>query len=64
MAKTALEVISDELTAQINAAREHLGNGSAKSYEEYKETCGLIRGLGFVRRAVQDLSRNEEYEDD
>ena len=64
MAKTALEVLNDELTAQIAAAKDHLGNASAKSYEDYKETCGLIRGLGFALRAVKDLSRHEEFEND
>lgn len=40
------------LIAQINAEREscaaHLINGSAQTFEDYRERCGYLKGLAAV----------------
>jgi hypothetical protein len=37
-------------------------SGGAKDFAEYREVCGVIRGLNAALREVGDLSRN--YMDD
>jgi hypothetical protein len=34
--------------------------GSAKSFEEYKDMCGEIRGLSFAHELLTDLVRKLE----
>ena len=63
---TVFDVIELKIKDSLVAAREHLCNGGAKDFAEYRETCGFIRGLETAQREVKDLARNflEEDEDD
>ena len=64
MAKTVFDVLTEEIDAAVAVAKEHLAKGKVKDYPEYREVCGLIRGLESTRTAVQDLSRNYMEDDD
>ena len=61
---TVFDVIELKIKDSLVAAREHLCNGGAKDFAEYRETCGYIRGVETALREVQDLARNYLEEDD
>jgi hypothetical protein len=44
--------------------REHLSEGKADSFEEYKRLCGEIRGLLLARGYITDLQQKMEYSDE
>jgi hypothetical protein len=62
MAKTVFDVLNEKITAHRNAVADSLVSGASKDYAEYRELCGLIRGLETAQREVQDLAQN--YMDD
>ncbi len=64
MAKTVFDVINSELAGRKDALARALIDGSAKSYEEYKDMCGEIRGLSFAHMVVEALARKMETADD
>ena len=65
MAQTVFEVLDKRLLDLQRQQEEFLSGGSAQDYAEYKESCGVIRGLAAARREVEDLSRNYmDNEDD
>lgn len=64
MAKTVFDVIAAEVQGRKDAIARALVDGSAKSYEEYKDLCGEIRGLSFAHMVVEALARKMEIGDD
>jgi len=56
------------LKKQFGERQQHLADalaeGAAKSYEEYKQLVGEIRGLSFAQLCVNDLVRKLENDDD
>lgn len=65
MAKTVFDVLEEKLAAAQQASEESLTEGAAKSFDEYRHTCGVIRGLATARREVADLARHyRETNDD
>lgn len=65
MPKTVFDVLNENIMERIESAKQHLANGNAKDFPEYRELCGLIRGLESAQREVNDLSRHfMEDEDD
>ena len=65
MAKTVFDVLEEKLAAAQRASEESLTEGAAKSFDEYRHTCGVIRGLATARREIADLAKNyREFEDD
>jgi len=65
MAKTVFDVLQDKIQDLKKDGEAHLAAGAPKDYAEYKEVCGMIRGLEVALREVNDLSRNYmEDEDD
>ena len=53
---------------EINKLRDdqvsHLSNGGAKSFDEYRHVCGVIRGLTHAEIIVKDLVQKMETSDD
>ena len=41
-----------------------LADGNAKSYEQYREICGQIRGLQMAVAMLKDLTKLPEDDDD
>ena len=65
MAKTVFEVLVEKLTDQKRSSEEFIRTGAAKDYADYKEVCGVRRGLDTALREVNDLSRiHMENQDD
>ena len=62
MAQTVFDVLEKKLADLQRSQEEFLAEGGAKDFSEYKESCGVIRGLAAARREIEDLSRN--YTDD
>jgi|TARA_R100000315_G_scaffold61297_1_gene39499 hypothetical protein len=64
MAKTVFDVLKDRIGEQKSSATEFLAGGSAKDYAQYRDVCGLIRGLETAHSFVEDLSRNYMEDED
>jgi hypothetical protein len=62
--KQALELLIQQIDANVKQIEEDLGAKSAKSYEEYCNKCGVITGLLTARRLIKDLTKNMESHDD
>ena len=63
--KTVFDVLNEKLTEHQSSSEDFLKSGGAKDFAEYREVCGVIRGLNAALREVSDLSRNYmEDEDD
>jgi hypothetical protein len=61
---TALELLVKQLDEQASYLREGLSLGRASSFEEYKGTCGEIKGLLVAKGYILDLQQNMESSDD
>ena len=59
-----LEVLRDKLRADMNNYTDDLANGQCSSFEQYKELCGVIRGLAYAERHLIDLAENIEKAND
>ena len=42
----------------------HLSGGGAKTFDEYRHVCGIIRGLSHVETIVKDLVQKMENFDE
>ena len=58
------EVLIQQADEKINQLKEHLAEGKAESFEEYKKLCGEIRGLLIMRGYTLDLKQRLETSDD
>jgi hypothetical protein len=55
-----VEALRDKLRADMNNFTDDLANGQCTSFEQYKELCGVIRGLAFAERHLIDLAEKME----
>ena len=62
MAQTVFDVLDKKLAELQQSQEEFLAGGGATDFAQYKESCGVTRGLTAARREIEDLSRN--YMDD
>ena len=62
--KQALDLLIQQIDANIKQIEEDLGAKSAKSYEEYCNKCGVITGLLTARRNIADLTKTMENSDE
>ena len=60
----ALQALRDKLRADMNNFTDDLANGQCSSFEQYKELCGVIRGLAYAERHLIDLAENIEKAND
>lgn len=60
----ALELLVQQADEKISQLKDHLAEGKAASYEEYKALCGEIRGLLIARGNTLDLKKNLEESDE
>ena len=60
----ALEIIVQQADEKISQLKDHLAEGRAVSFEEYKALCGEIRGLLITRGYALDLMKNLEESDE
>lgn len=59
-----LEYLLDEYKDRIKMLNDALGAGHCVSYEEYKYTCGQIRGLESACLTIMDLKQRMENFDE
>ena len=64
MANTVFGVLIERIEEQKSSAVEFLISGGSKDFAEYRNVCGLVRGLEIARSLVEDLSRNYMEDDD
>lgn len=64
MATSAFELLIEQLDDKVHQLQEFTATGRAASFEEYKGTCGEIRGLLIARGYVLDLKQRMENSDD
>ncbi len=64
MERRILDLLSSKLEEHRKSQAEVLCDGSAKSYDHYKELCGFIRGLQTAQFEIEDLVRKIKVNDD
>ena len=64
MVTTVFDVLTDKVKDLKKDSEAFLADGAAKDYAEYREACGMIRGLSAALREIEDLSRNNMEDDD
>jgi hypothetical protein len=53
---TELEWLVNQIDQEIRVLSDDLAAGNAKTYEEYKYSCGVVRGLLIARNKIVELS--------
>lgn len=61
---TALEILVQQLDEKIGQLKDVVITGNFEVFEEYKRTCGEIRGLLVARGYALDLKDRLEKADD
>ena len=61
---TELDVLILQLNEKIDQVTEAAASGNFERFEDYKKTCGEIRGLLIARGYVLDLKDKLEKSDD
>jgi hypothetical protein len=61
---TELDVLVLQLNEKIEQVKEAVTTGNFDKFEDYKKTCGEIRGLLIARGYVLDLKDRMEKSDD
>lgn len=64
MMDPTLEHLMEQIEERRKAIIESLGDGVAKSYDEYRYTAGMVRGLLTAQSLIADLAKNMENFDD
>lgn len=59
-----MELLVSKLQQQVEDRMSFLSSGGCKSYDEYKEVCGAIRGLQSAQFEIKDLERKLKESDD
>jgi len=59
-----LEYLNKIFVDRQKQIAEAITDGSAKSYEDYKQLVGEIRGLSFAQLSLDDLVRKMEENDE
>jgi tryptophan 2,3-dioxygenase len=62
VATTVFDVLIKKIEDQKSSAIEVLQSGTATDFAQYRDLCGLIRGLEIAQREIRDLAQN--YLDD
>lgn len=59
-----IEYLKGKLDEEVQIQRENLSTGAVKDYAEYREVCGVIRGLLTAHRELNDLLRKVKEHND
>lgn len=59
-----LELLMSQIEERRKSIIESLGDGSAKTFDEYRYTAGMVRGLLTAQSLIADLAKNLENFDD
>ena len=58
------EILFAKLEDHIGQHQMVVQDGAAKSFDEYKELCGIIRGLKMAQMEIKELSKNLRESED
>jgi translation initiation factor 2 beta subunit (eIF-2beta)/eIF-5 len=58
------ELLDRKIEEQIKSHSEALVSGQSKDYAQYRELCGVIRGLQTAQREIGDLVRKLKDDND
>ena len=61
---TELDVLILQLNEKIDQVKDTAASGNFERFEDYKKTCGEIRGLLIARGYVLDLKDKLEKSDE
>jgi hypothetical protein len=61
---TEYEYLVRELNQMIETRAQSVADGSCKTYEEYKHTTGIIRGLALAVDFLKDYEQKLEDSDE
>ena len=64
MNKSRLDLLISKLEERKSSFVEALSTGVSKDYAEYREMCGVIRGLATAQMESADLKRKLKEVDD
>ena len=64
MGKTIFDVLQDKLEEAKARQVQPLSAGRCVDFAEYKESCGVIRGLTIAQQEIDDLAKANRGEDD
>ena len=59
-----VEALRNKLRTDMNNFTDDLANGQCTTFEQYKELCGVIRGLAFAERHLLDLAEKMKEDND
>jgi len=60
----ATSVVVNNIDEKVKQLEEHLGAKGARTFDEYCEMCGEIKGLLTARKFLTDLTKNMEQLDE
>jgi hypothetical protein len=60
----ALTYIQKEIASEIEVIKEDLAAGNAKSFDEYRHSCGVVRGLLIARNKIAEMAERLENSDE
>lgn len=60
----AFDILIKQADDKVEQLKNHLAEGHAASFEEYKKLCGEVRGLLIMRGYTLDLKSRMENADD
>lgn len=60
----ALDVVVQQTDEKVTQLKDYLADGRCENFEDYKKTCGEIRGLLIARGYALDLKQNLEISDE
>jgi hypothetical protein len=58
------DVLNQKITERVMELSRALSEGVAKDHADYKEMCGVIRGLQTAQYEINDLVRKIKDDDD
>jgi len=59
-----LELLMSQIEERRKAIIESLGDGAARTFEDYKQSVGMVRGLLTAQSLISDLAKNMENYDE
>lgn len=57
MAKTVFDVLKEDIEKLMSNRKAAVINGSPKTFEQYREEVGVLKGLGLALDAVETRAR-------
>lgn len=59
-----LEIVIGEIDGKLTQLYDHISKGGAETFEEYKRTCGEIKGLLTARGYAEDFIKRTRQSDE